>query len=124
MLPCPFDILEESEVSCEQLEWIRQWDQLAQGIIPTGRTTCQVETLQQYREFTAEEIQHVLRQLGKLAQMMYDVRYRLFPDGKPRLAWVEALEWVVWMVATFSQPSNGSNFVDLSTRLGQIINHQ
>lgn len=114
----------ESAVYAQKREWIDKWLALSHSAIPSTHTTCAIETKQQYRDFTIDEILHTLTVLGKMAGMMYNADRDIFPDSlKPN--YDAAMHWIVCMVATFVRiPKHGSNFTDLTTRLKELTERE
>ena len=117
------------------ISWIRKWHKLDQAVIPERSTEiveCMVETRQQYKNFTAEDVVKTIGKLGELASHMYLAGRDVFPTNsvsEPReycpLAqyYYLALEHVVWRIASFAQDnrSGGSSFIDLQTRLKTLF---
>lgn len=121
----------KQEALCQKLELIYEFIELAQGLIlEPPHVVCAVETRQNYRDFSGPELVQVLRGLGLMARMLYNCErdvlignHVLDPDPRYPLQvyYIEALEWVVNMVATFTQEPDRCRFVDLTTRLTEIL---
>lgn len=112
---------DKEEVYAQKRKWIDEWLALSRTVIPSGHTVCAMETKQQYRYFTMDEIHHTLTVLGEMAGMMYQADRDIFPDSlKPN--YDAAMHWIVCMVATFVDISkHSSNFTDLTTRMKQLM---
>ena len=108
----------------------RAWNSLARwanlfvrrlhSLIPRGHTACLIETLQQYKRFSPQEICTVLTILGRMAGSLYCARRDYFGDGPMHPYYVACMESLMWMVATLHQPQYRA-FSDLVTVLGRHL---
>ena len=115
------------------LNWAGEFRQLDQSIIPRRQVECMVETRQHYGEFTMNEINHTLRQLGRVANFFYgprvwdvfEVDHVLYPERYNPMAkyYYLALERTMWRVATIEQKDKiPKRFCDLATRIKRLFN--
>ena len=98
------------------IKWIDRYLELR--IIPSHQTRCMIETRQQYKDFTAEDILHTLKTLGEKASHFYSAERDHFP-GPLKKYYDYAIGHLVWDVATLSQ--DYEHFTDLVTRLTETI---
>ncbi len=91
--------------------------------------SCLVETKQNYDIWSDGNIVYLMECMGKAAGMLYSAsrdwlifRHVLAPSTHYPLAryYVGCLEYITWMVASFSQKDPG-NFVDLTNRLRSLF---
>ena len=98
------------------IKWIDRYLELR--IIPSHQTGCMIETRQQYRNFTAEDILYTLRTLGEKANHMYCAERDHFP-GPLKKYHDYAMNSLVWGVATLNQ--DYEHFTDLATKLEELL---
>jgi len=98
------------------IQWIDRYLELK--IIPSHQTGCMIETRQQYRDFTAEDILYTLRTLGEKANHMYCAERDHFP-GPLKKYHDYAMSSLVWGVATLNQ--DYEHFTDLATKMEELI---
>ena len=99
------------------IKWIDRYLELK--IIPSHRTGCMVETRQQYKDFTAEDILYTLKTLGEKANHMYSAKRDHFP-GPLKKYHDYAMSRLVWKVASLVQ-SDYTSFTDLVTKLTELL---
>ncbi len=124
-------VIEEKQRMWDKIcRWIDEYSRLMSAVIPEQHITCMVENLQQYRDFSAEDVLHVVENLGKVAHWMYRANYDVFQcdhvfsrDYNHLLGYyVAALRQVVCLTATFvREDSSGSTFTSFRVRLEELF---
>ncbi len=110
--------------------WIDEYSRLLSAVIPDHHRACLIETMQQYKDFSAEDLQHVIEKLGELAHFMYSAgrdifhfSYIGFPENSQLVKyWISALQQVVWLNGSFIRPDgSGNNFTSFLVRWKELI---
>ena len=109
-----------------------KYTELDDAVIPAHQTKCLVETKQNYGDFSREDILHVIKYIGQLANLVYGTDRDLFlcmgplseaedRKYKPLQKYYQrAIQRVMWRVATFTQDEI-SSFTDFETKLREMI---
>lgn len=110
-------------------EWLETYSKLMAETIPKTHVSCLISGNQEYSKFTFDEILHVLKNLGRLANHMRCAERDILngdhvlnqrKDYPLERYYVSALEEIVSMVATFVQDKQFTKFTDLYTRLKEL----
>ncbi len=99
------------------IKWIDRYLELR--IIPSHQIGCMVETRQQYKDFTTEDILYTLKTLGEKANHFYCAERDHFP-GPLKKYHDYAMNSLVWHVASLVQ-TDYTSFTDLVTRLTELL---
>lgn len=90
------------------VRWVDEYCRLYRSVVPEPHTSCLVETLQQYRDYSQEDMLHTIKTLGELANWLYLSYTDIFQgsrlhDNHNELMkyYTMALDQVVWIVASF-----------------------
>lgn len=110
--------------------WIDEYSRLLSAVIPGHHIACRVESMQQYRDFSAEDLQHVIEKLGELSHFMYSAgrdifffRYGRTENSQLVKYWISVLQTVVWLNGTFIRPEgSGNNFTSFLVRWKELSN--
>ena len=114
------------------MKFCAKYTELERAVVPSQQTQCLIETKQQYGYFDRKDILSVIKNLGRLANLIYGTDRDLFfctcplsevedRKYKPLQKYYQrAVQRVLWRVATFTQ-DGVSGFVDLETKLREVI---
>lgn len=123
-------VLEKQRIWNKTSRWVDEYSRLLSAVIPDHHIACRVENMQQYADFSAEDLQHVIEKLGELAHFMYSAgrdifgfSYIGFPENSQLVKyWISALQQVVWLSGTFIRPDgSGNNFTSFAVRLEELF---
>jgi hypothetical protein len=98
-----------------KVKWMKEYTRLVDSIIPKNRIACMMEGKQQYKDFTPDEILHVIKSISELAKFMggadqsvFEYQFEFDHDknhyNPMTQYYMGAMKRIMWMVATFTNP--------------------
>jgi len=102
--------------------WIDNFSLLISSVIPNNQTRCLVETKQQYKGFSKEDIICVIENIGKVSEHLYCAKRDYFDSEYLEKYYIYALEYITWLSASFvNLEKKYCNFISLKERLDALL---